>query len=200
MRKVVFQETGYVHDRIPFKVYNELLTCLNLNDINSKLFFNHNLAGNIERSLDVTGLIPTSFYNFLALLANNYYGEFNLERKTLDKKFEFIKTWVNYQKKYEFNPLHVHEGSLSYVVWIKIPYDVDEELSNPNSINSNAPSNSLFSFVDNNTVHALHVDKDMEGEIIMFKSSLAHQVYPFYTSDEYRISLAGNLHTHWVDK
>ena len=43
------------------------------------------------------------------------------------------------------------------------------------------------------------VDKDMEGEIIVFDSKLLHVVYPFYTSNDYRMSLAGNVLTEWVD-
>ena len=39
----------------------------------------------------------------------------------------------------------------------------------------------------------LDVDNEYEGKIMMFPSSLVHCVYPFYTSDDYRISLSGNI-------
>jgi hypothetical protein len=39
----------------------------------------------------------------------------------------------------------------------------------------------------------IEVDKSWEGTMIMFPSSLHHMVHPFYTSDEYRISISGNL-------
>ena len=31
------------------------------------------------------------------------------------------------------------------------------------------------------------------GKMILFPSKIYHQVYPFYTSDEYRISISGNV-------
>ena len=41
--------------------------------------------------------------------------------------------------------------------------------------------------------HAVPVDKEWEGKMALFPASLNHQVYPFYTSDEYRISISGNV-------
>ena len=40
---------------------------------------------------------------------------------------------------------------------------------------------------------AIPVDKKWEGKICLFPASLDHCVYPFYTSDEYRVSISGNL-------
>ena len=37
------------------------------------------------------------------------------------------------------------------------------------------------------------IDKSWEGVMILFPADTAHQVYPFYTSDDYRISISGNL-------
>ena len=67
-------------------------------------------------------------------------------------------------------------------------------------MNSNTPSNSLFEFVCTDFMgrivqNKIKVDKSYEGCIIMFPSSLHHMVHPFYTSDDYRISIAGNLST-----
>ena len=40
----------------------------------------------------------------------------------------------------------------------------------------------------------MFVEKGWEAKIIMFPAKLLHMVYPFQTSDDYRISIAGNLH------
>ena len=37
------------------------------------------------------------------------------------------------------------------------------------------------------------VDKKYEGKMALFPASLNHQVYPFYTSDEQRITISGNV-------
>jgi hypothetical protein len=39
----------------------------------------------------------------------------------------------------------------------------------------------------------IRADKKYEGKICIFPSYLHHSVFPFYSSDEYRISIAGNL-------
>jgi len=75
---------------------------------------------------------------------------------------------------------------------------LNEELSLPNCKNSNAPLNSLFEFIFTDFLgrivsNKINVDKSYEGTIIMFPSALNHTVHPFYTSDDYRISISGNL-------
>jgi hypothetical protein len=42
-------------------------------------------------------------------------------------------------------------------------------------------------------VHTIDVDKSFEGKMLMFPNSAYHTVYPFYTSDDYRITVSGNL-------
>ena len=39
----------------------------------------------------------------------------------------------------------------------------------------------------------LDVDKSFEGKIIFFPATQMHQVFPFYTSDDYRITVSGNM-------
>jgi hypothetical protein len=37
------------------------------------------------------------------------------------------------------------------------------------------------------------LEKEDEGTILLFPSSLVHQVYPFYLSNKPRISVSGNI-------
>jgi hypothetical protein len=39
----------------------------------------------------------------------------------------------------------------------------------------------------------LPVDKTWENVIVLFPAGLTHSVSPFYSSDDYRISVAGNI-------
>jgi hypothetical protein len=201
MEKKIIVEKGFIYDKIPSDVYKELLASIDISNVDTKKPHNFALAGNIEKEFNVTDLIPDLFCEYVCFVANQYYHHFPLERKGNNKNFQFGDTWLNYQQKHEFNPIHFHSGSLSYVVWIKIPYDLDEELNLPN-VRSTGPigrKNSIFEFTVDNISHPIYVNSEMEGSIIIFNATYSHQVYPFYTSDEYRISLAGNLHTNWVD-
>jgi len=199
MKTVIIEKKGYIHDKIPEDVYKKLISSLNLDDISAKNDNASNLAGNIETEKKADGLIPPEFYNYLMVLVKEYLANFfQGELSEYDSYFKMKGTWINYQKKYEFNPVHSHGGDFSFVVWIKIPYDVEEELLLSNSRNSKNPRNSLFCFISELRDHPIKVSKEMEGEIIIFDSHQSHVVYPFYTSDDYRISLSGNIEMQLV--
>ena len=39
----------------------------------------------------------------------------------------------------------------------------------------------------------LPIDKSFENTMLLFPAQMHHCVYPFYTSDDYRVSIAGNF-------
>jgi len=105
--------------------------------------------------------------------------------------------WANKQKKYEFNPIHNHTGALSFIVFLKIPYDLKEE-DKVFPKNNAIPSTSRLTFFGNRLLGgiyhlAINVDKSFENKMLVFPASLYHLVYPFYTSDDYRITVSGNI-------
>jgi len=179
------------------KLKNKAKDCLkNQNNFKNS---NNTLAGNIEKEFHLNESFEEILFPYTSLLADEYN---NLNNKILDKQNQsnWVSTgsWINFQKKHEFNPLHDHTGIYSFVLWIQIPYDLKEELEFKNSKNSNEPLNSLFSFTYLNQYgqiveSELPIDKTWEGTMILFSSKLRHQVFPFFTSDDYRISISGNL-------
>ena len=120
----------------------------------------------------------------------DYYPQQNLKVDSL---------WVNLQKKTEYNPIHNHDGVLSYVAWMEIPYKHSDEMNVNHSKDSRTKNlSSTFQFIYSSIVGQIthdvyEVENGWEGRIVMFPSKLLHIVYPFYTSDNYRISIAGNL-------
>ena len=79
-----------------------------------------------------------------------------------------------------------------------MPYNFEDDVSRESSRNSNGQTASCFQFQYSSVDGALHaetlaVDKKWEGKLCIFPANMHHCVYPFYTSDEYRISIAGNL-------
>lgn len=114
------------------------------------------------------------------------------------ESFNLKNLWINFQKKHEFNPPHLHTGIFSFVIWIKIPYDLDEEDAVFPSIDKSNVRTSKFTFHYSNIVGShsgwvVPVDKTFEGRMLFFPATLTHSVNPFFTSDEYRISVAGNI-------
>lgn len=108
--------------------------------------------------------------------------------------------WINFSKKGEYNPIHSHSGLLSFVIWYKMPFTIEEEqnLSIVNGSSYNAGACFHFNYPDMDSrgavgQHVIEADRSYENKMIIFSSSLQHCVYPFFTSDDYRISLSGNI-------
>ena len=89
----------------------------------------------------------------------------------------------------------------AWIIFMSIPYDLKEEDKVYPLLNDKeeTPSTSRLSFLRQSPTilggidHIiLNVDKSFEGKIIMFPSHLQHEVFPFYTSDDYRITVSGN--------
>jgi hypothetical protein len=162
---------------------------------------NMHLAGNIKREYRLTES-KKYIEDLLMPLVGAYNGDFdymkNFNVLSTDVPIILDSCWVNFQKKYEFNPAHKHFGLLSFVIWINVPYDIEDECKLSPGVESNFNSAGMFSFLYNDTISGIRafdipVDKSMENKIILFPSSFFHMVYPFFSSDGYRISVSGNF-------
>jgi len=112
--------------------------------------------------------------------------------------FELGPLWANFQKKYEYNPPHKHSGVYSFVIWLKIPYNIQDECAAENSVNSFRNSNGIFYFQFIDSLGAINkfsidADRSYEGKMLFFPAEMWHGVNPFFTSDEERISVSGNI-------
>ena len=171
------------------------------NDFSKGIKHNSNLAGNLEQEYQlVESTIHLNRVVFTYLREYDRITEFTqrLVMLTDDCPMVIDRPWVNFQKKHEFNPPHHHSGIASFVIWIKIPYDIKDEINTPLSKNSINPTAGHFSFHYTNALGELNhyqipADKSMEGKMLVFPAGLTHSVYPFYTSDDYRISVSGNI-------
>lgn len=195
-----FQNLGYLMDDVPEDILNDLKREIGLLDEHS-LPTNHTLAGNIEKEFDLANCIPKLeqyIFNLVKQYDNAYPYLNTYNCLTDDRPISLHELWVNLQKRTEFNPAHNHSGIMSFVIWLKIPFNIDDEhKSSPGrKSNNNCPGH--FELLYTNTLgdiwrNSIPVDKDYEGKIIMFPNKMMHTVYPFFTSDEERITVAGNI-------
>jgi hypothetical protein len=195
---------GYLKARIPTDILIDLNNQANemlLNNFQDTETYNQGLYGAIENEFILPNEQKLSSY---VLELCKHFWSFEYNNINANKKHTLRNTWINFQKKNEHNPVHNHDGDLSFVVWLKIPYDLEKEKNVANVKNSKDFHNEtagftfLYSVYDNPdmsglTKHIIPMTKNREGEIVLFKSNLPHMVYPFYTSDEYRISISGNI-------
>lgn len=104
--------------------------------------------------------------------------------------------WINFQEKGETNPLHTHKGLLSFVLWVEIPYERHKTKRNQSVVDGGFTfAIPCPSYIEQSGIFLdfIDVDKTMEGTLIIFPSSWHHYVVAFNNSDDFRISISGNL-------
>jgi hypothetical protein len=200
-----FNNIGY----LTHKFQEEELSFLReeVNDIknnflaNADIAYNKQLAGNLQHEYRLTKSV-SELEQLLIPYYHMYDTEFNYLHKisyaTNNVPVTLSSLWVNYQSKTEFNPVHYHSGIISFVIYLDVPYSIQDEKQRINSVNSsvNVPGHFCLFYVDSMgqiEQEPIPVDRRFRNVLIMFPAKMNHCVYPFYTSDEYRISVSGNF-------
>lgn len=171
---------------------------------NPKIKYNHRLAGHIKNEYSFSNW-PKFIDKFvLAQTHKDLLKAWTERNETLssNRYFYLQDLWINFQKKYEFNPIHHHSGLFSFIIFLKIPYDLKKEDEvfkvTPNGLTTSRLYFLVQDYMGTIVPLLVNVDKSFEGKMLMFPSKLQHGVYPFYTSDENRITVSGNL-KFWVE-
>lgn len=162
---------------------------------------NKRLAGNIRKEFELT-----KSHNHIQLLLQDYVQQYednfkyysNIMPASEIRPLYLDSLWVNFQEKYEFNPIHNHTGVFSFVIWVKIPYNIKNETALSPGVDASHPLAGQFSFHYTNALGSLchfniPADETMENTLLVFPSKLHHSVYPFYSSEDFRISVSGNV-------
>lgn len=213
IESVDLKNIGIVKGRISNDILQEIRTeieKLKTTNFKNAVPNNINLAGNIRKEFLLEDC-KKSVENAAIELANvhkekyDYFDfEFNISRsidlsnENKNYELELAGLWVNLQEKYEFNPLHKHDGLFSFVIWVDIPYynNIEHQVSPGNK--SYANRSGTFEFVYTDVLgsirgECIQTDKTYEGDICLFPAKLHHLVQPFYSSNKTRVSVAGNL-------
>ena len=186
---------GWLRYSLDDKEIDYLWNCID----NKKQYYKDQLAGNISSSFKLEDENAWFFNQTLHPLIKVYAQEFkNLGEDSPiinDHPYVLRNWWVNFQKQHDFNPPHHHSGVYSFVIWLKIPVEFDDQ--NKDNI-TNSPVRSAFQIHYQNILGELRnvtyqLGKKYEGQLLFFPSKLFHQVYPFYNCDEERISISGNI-------
>jgi hypothetical protein len=193
-----FPSFGYIEDNVPHHLITQLKQVIQKQRLEAE---NYNLAGNIKKEYNLRNAIPF-MKDYIFKLIEKYEQSFNyletINYCTENVPLEFQSMWVNFQEKHEFNPPHTHSGVYSFAIWIQVPYRIEDEREYGPGKNSNHNISGCFEFLystslGNLVTKTLPVDKTWEGKIVFFPAKLHHQVYPFFSSDDYRISISGNI-------
>ena len=154
------------------------------------------LAGILDHE---TGYSADSKRKILPMLSQ-YLGVYDqmYERytgKPYEKKPEYALTamWCNFQRQYEFNPPHDHDGKLSFVIYLSIPEPLRKE-NEAYTGKSAGPGGIQFMYGDGPRDAVTYMSAfPQEGDMFIFPAWLKHWVSPYH-SDCVRVSVSGNVH------
>lgn len=170
-------------------------------DFTKATAYNKTLAGNLEHEYLLTESEGHTFnlvMPFIEAMNNLYHHDKDYQVFMKNCPYMMHSLWVNFQQKGEFNPMHMHSGVYSFVIWLKAPYKIEDEIARASSRNARMKCPAHFQFTYTDTLgqisqELIPVDETYENVMCIFPAKMNHQVYPFYTSDEYRISVSGNI-------
>jgi len=101
--------------------------------------------------------------------------------KTKKYQIHLTSIWVNEMKEHEYNPVHVHQGSiftgLSSVMILKLPKSFGVEYSAEDS-----PANGKLQILGSASGQFAHIDYQpniVERDLYIFPYDMRHCVYPF---------------------
>jgi len=121
----------------------------------------------------------------------HHYLDWN---RIIEYKIHLNSIWVNEMKEHEYNPVHVHQGSLytglSSVMILKLPKNTGVEYSS-----SDKPMNGSLQILGNASGQFANVDYGptlKERSFFIFPYDMRHCVYPF-NGEGFRRTLACNV-------
>ena len=193
---------GWLEAKLPENIIDLLWKYVNKSKENNVCYKN-SLVGQITSSLELIDEDNYFFNNVLNCFLFSYHQNFqNIGENfgtTHVHKYCLNTFWANFQHQHEFNPVHKHTGCLfSFVIWLQIPTDWREQHNLPMFQSAREKSVSNFEFVYTDILGKIktfpfYLDKTCNGKMLFFPSEFPHVVYPFYNSNEERISISGNI-------
>ena len=131
-------------------------------------------------------------------MTENYFSAYGTPFKHKSSHFHqmtFSRFWGRLSKDGDYQSIHDHLSVFTFVVWLKIPFDGKKEAEEQAGFR---PEASDFVLVYPDTCGQLmkklyRLNPHMDGMMIFFPSDMNHLVYPHFTTDEWRISIAGDI-------
>ena len=162
----------------------------------TEIDYKDKLAGQIAKERGYTDKQREKIIPYLSPYLGVYDEAFQrFQNKRYEKKPEYTLTalWCNFQRQYEFNPPHDHDGKLSFVIYLSIPEPLKEE-NKKYSGRSCGPGGIQFMYGEGPRDAVTYMSYfPKEGDMFIFPAWLKHWVSPF-NSDCVRVSVSGNVH------
>jgi hypothetical protein len=185
---------GYYLTKLPSNLFNEIDDSIKeIQSGKNNTRTNINLL-QVENQYLIN--IGEQFKHYTKNIASEYEKHTGEQSDILNAQFDDV--WVNFARQNEYSGIHHHRGIYSFVIWYQVPYTLEEQAQYAHNENYKS-GDFLFHFPTFRigkvvlATRAMQVDKSKEGYMVLFPTSLNHAVYPFYSNDGTRVSIAGNI-------
>ena len=147
-------------------------------------------AGPTNKKMHMHNYVPEDIQQWFYQIFKHYL-EWN---KTKGYKIDISSIWVNEMKAGDYNPVHIHRGSiytgLSSVMILKLPKNMGPEITRPDQ-----PMNGqlqIMGSANGQFVTADYSPKMKIGDFYVFPYDMRHVVYPFTNKKAKRRTLVCN--------
>ena len=199
--KLIFLGQSVFKYQVPLEIYH-IINSIYENKYSELKPANKQLVGKIEKEhslfYDGENSIKMTKHNYLPknvlmwfFEKFKHYLEWN---KVKEYNMHFNSVWVNQMFEHEYNPVHVHQGSLftglSSVMILKLPKSFGVEYSA-----SELPQNGRLQILGSSSGMFANVDYQpdiKERDFFIFPYDMRHCVYPF-NGPGWRRTLAANM-------
>ena len=199
--KLIFLGQSVFKYQVPLEIYH-IINSIYENKYSELKPANKQLVGKIEKEhslfYDGENSIKMTKHNYLPknvlmwfFEKFKHYLEWN---KVKEYNMHFNSVWVNQMFEHEYNPVHVHQGTLftglSSVMILKLPKSFGVEYSSPD-----APQNGRLQILGSSSGQFANVDYQpdiKERDFFIFPYDMRHCVYPF-NGPGWRRTLAANM-------
>ena len=163
---------------------------LSKNFIQKEENFSNILSKLAQRMLDVDvrGSLDNSSFGYLR---NSPAGTTGMDRKYITG-CQIVTIWCVSQWAGDFNPLHVHSGDLSGVLYLKVPEGLAEEYKNEDHYPAVGDTQFIAGTPQAFSRNNLKISPKV-GELYIFPAWLHHTAYPFRTKEQERRSISFNI-------
>jgi len=153
------------------------------------LDFRNELAGNIESEFYYENYdwFVSDFAKYV-----DYYSQSLVThlRGQAITSWRLDKLWINYMKANEYNPPHSHNGDLSFVIYLDVPKEIEQEKNEHTHAGAGVIA---FDFGQQMPLSIARIAySPSTSDAIIFPSWLKHHVHSFKSPVE-RISVSGNI-------
>ena len=157
----------------------------------------HSLAGIIDKEYKYSNEDTIWFSKKITTYVNEYlklgYHHYNTNDAMQGLKMVSLESlWINVMEKGESNPMHGHDGDISFVVYLDVPDELIQENEDYNG-RSSGPGKIDFHYGEYQK-HFISVYSFLPKtcDLLMFPANLKHSVNS-YKSNVKRISISGNF-------